>query len=187
MPEENNDLSYLFDLELSDKEVFYVGKIVSQWGSIEHEIFNQCLLTFDQEEIKLPKAMNNLCFSDVLKLWIKRVVDVDNEERQTILLQQYEKIIELKDYRNALVHGMWNWDLSEPDVITTSRIRKKEIISTKFKPDDLVDFYTQLAKINFNIRFPGGVEELAEARMAQSGYIDRRGFEMLFGNNDLVP
>jgi len=173
------------DLGLSDKEVFFIGRIVSQWGAIEHEVFVQCLLTFDRtesEEITLPKAMNNLSFSNVLDLWKERVVDTSNEQHRKVLSQQYERIVEVKDYRNALVHGMWSWSPSEPDVITTTRIRKKDIITTKFKADDLVDFYTQIAQIYFNIKFPGGEEQFIEARMSQGGYISRKGFEVLFGN-----
>jgi hypothetical protein len=129
--------------------------------------------------------MNNLNFSSVLELWKRRVVNTNNEQNQAVLSQQYEKIVKLKDYRNALVHGMWNWSPSEPGVITTTRIRKKEIIATKFEYNDLEDFYTKISQIYFNIKFPGGKNEFYKARASEGRGISRKGFEMLSGNTEL--
>ncbi|MBU4119885.1 MAG: hypothetical protein KJ555_14120, partial [Proteobacteria bacterium] len=56
--------------------------------------------------------------------------------------------------------------------------------TTKFKSDDLESFYTQAAQIYSNVKFPGGLEQLAEARASQGGYISRQGFEMLFGEKE---
>ena len=75
---DENEIKHLWDLELSDSEVHHIGKIVAHWGAIEHEVFIQTLMTFDtssQEEIQLPKAMNNLNFTNVLELWKERVVN----------------------------------------------------------------------------------------------------------------
>lgn len=95
MAEENTPLRIL-DYGISDKETFLIGRIISQWGAIEHEIFMQCLLTYDdkeKEKIALPKAMNNLSFTDILDLWKERVANKEKlKERQEILLQQYENI-----------------------------------------------------------------------------------------------
>ena len=54
---------HIWDAELSDREVFLVGKIVIQWGALQDEIFKQTLSTFEDdgtEPLALPKAMNNL-------------------------------------------------------------------------------------------------------------------------------
>ena len=177
----------ILDLGLSEKEVFLIGRIVSQWGAIEHEIFEQCLLTFysgEREALGLPKEMNNLSFSKVLKLWKERIMVNKSDQTQMILSQQYEKIVELKDHRNALVHGMWSWNPNQPDIITTTRIKKKEIIATKFKSDDLEHLYTQISQIYFNLKFPGGRDEYYQACASKGVSFSRKGFEMIFGNLD---
>lgn len=179
---QENELHHIWDLELSDKEVFYIGKIVAQWGALEHEVFMQTIVTFDdcsKDEIELPKTMNNMRFTDVLEQWKGRVIDNKEEKCRAVLQEQYEKICHYLDYRNALVHGMWSWGTEELNVITTTRIRKKEIISTKFKSDDLIEFYTQIARINFNIRYPGGAEELYQEKASQGACISRRALSML--------
>jgi len=179
---------FKFDLELSDKEIHFIGQIVSQWGALEHEIFNQTLLTFerpDGEEIDLPKEMKSLQITAILNLWKERVVDEAEQKVAEILQEQYDRIIELKEYRDALVHGMWEWTPSDINKISTIRIRKKEIIRIHFTADDLYDFYSRLAGINFKIRFPRGVEDIASVHAEQGGYFSRR-FLSMITDNDIV-
>ncbi|WP_018507502.1 hypothetical protein [Thiobacillus thioparus] len=178
----SDDDFYLWDDELSERETFLIGKTIAQWGALEHEIFVQTLMTFEGEEIALPRAMNNLQFTEILDLWKVRVAPKAEDERRKVLEQQYEKILKLKDYRDALVHGMWQWSKAELSKITSVRIRKKEIISVHFTADDLADFSLQLARVNFKLRFPGGIEDLAEQRTAEGSYINRIGSALLTGS-----
>ena len=174
------------DFGLSDKEIYFIGQIVALWGALEHEIFNQTLLTFDGldgNEIVLPKEMNNLQFTGILEQWKKRVVDKVKGERAVTLQQQLHQINNLKEYRNALVHGMWKWSSSNLNRISTVRIRKKEIITVHFTVDDLQDFYNKLAGINFKIRYPGGLQDLASERAEHGFHISRRFLSMITDNS----
>ncbi len=184
MTDDNLDF-YRWDAELSDREVFLIGKIIIQWGALEHEIFTQTLITYDApevEQVALPRAMNNLQFTELLNLWKERVVDLAEEERAKVLKHQFDEILKLKDSRDALVHGMWEWAAADLSKISTVRVRKKEVITTHFTADDLDNFFDRLAKTNFKIRFPGGVEDLARERAEQGFYISRRGLSMLTGD-----
>jgi hypothetical protein len=176
---------YKWDAELSDREVFLIGAIVVQWGAIELEIFTQTLATFDVPEGKqttLPKTMNNLQFTEVLSLWKERVVDQVQGERTKVLQRQLDEILRLKQFRDALVHGMWDWSASELSRISTVRVRKKEVVITHFTADDLAHFYGRLASINFTLRFPSGLEDLARQYEDQGSYISRRGLSMFAGD-----
>jgi hypothetical protein len=75
---------------------------------------------------------------------------------------------------------MWDWDRSSPAKIKTTRIRKTEVISTHFTGSDLQDFSLAIARINFNIRYPRGDEDLAEL-INTGGYIGRLTTGMLLG------
>lgn len=181
----DND-SYRFDVELSTKESCLIGNILAQWGALEHEIFSQTLISFDNsmgEELVLPKEMNNLQFAAVLELWKSRVVDKAKSKKAKVLQHQYNRIVALMGHRHALVHGMWSWSRTDPkNKISVMRIRKKEIITTHFTATDLADFADRLASINFKIRFPGGAKDVIRARLKHGFHISRRGACLFMGS-----
>jgi hypothetical protein len=180
-----------FDLGLSDRESFFIGRIIALWGALEHEVFVQTLATFaSNTEEALPKAMNNLQFTGVLALWKERVVDKAEGSRAEVLQRQHERISQLHDHRNALVHGMWDWSAAELSKITVMRIRKNEIHTTHFTADDLMDFSLQLGGINFQIRFPNGLEDFAKQKADSGISVSRRGLSMLLNDpigDDWLP
>lgn len=163
---DKDDIKQLWDIGLTDKEVYSIGCIVAYWGSLEQEIFLQTLHTYHEAAVSkgddLPKAMNNLNFSEVLELWKERVVDVTDGDRKNILTKQYERLVHCSEFRNALIHGMWDWDKNDPGTLITTRIKQKKILHTTFEPSALQDFSTTLGEINLLIRYPGGFAELME-------------------------
>jgi hypothetical protein len=186
---EDAGIIHAHDVELSERELLCIGHIVAQWGALEHEVFCQTLQTFEGHIGSLPKEMNNMQFSGVLEKWKERVVDLCNGEKKKNLEKQYDLIHHYKDYRDALVHGMWDWDTASPNRIKTTRVRRKEIRSTHFTAADLEDFSWEVARINFNVRNPRGVDDLAEM-INKGGYISRLGASMLSGHpvaTELMP
>lgn len=182
MTDESQEIKVLWDDGLADDEIHYIGKIVAHWGAIEHEIFCQTIQTFDDdpsEDIKFPKSMNNMRFSAVLELWHERVVLLSTETKQSVLEKQYKKILEYQDYRNALVHGMWVWKRDQPAAVTTTRIKNKTIVTNIFNEGDLYDLSSELAQINFLIRYPGGMRESFEEQMAQGIYVNEAAFRRM--------
>ena len=176
---------YHWDLELSHREVFLIGKVITLWGALEHEVFMQTLLTFespDQDRVSLPKDMNNLQFTGILNLWKVRVVDTAEAERATVLRQLFDAILSLKEGRDTIVHGMWKWSADELARISTVRVRKKEVITVHFTADDLESLGARLASINFKLRYPGGADERVRQMAEQGGHISRRGLSLFTGH-----
>lgn len=177
-------LKRLWDPQLSHQEVALIGLVAVQWAAMEHEVFNETLATFEDEALRgavLPKEMNNIQFTGVLELWKERVAVKAKTRRHKVLLRQYEEIHRLKPYRDALVHGMWHWSQSDLGALLATRVKKREVITVKFSVDDLAQLSTSIAEINFNIRFPGGIVDLARARTLEGGYMSRRAVAMLSG------
>jgi hypothetical protein len=173
--DEDSDDFMLLGLELSDREVFAIGQIVSLWGALEHEIFLQTLDYFDPDSLdQLPKEMNNVQPSKVLELWKVNVVDKAEGERREVLQHQYNAIQRFSPFRHAIVHGMWEWSRERPETIDVIRVRKDELLTFRFTADDLSRFWRELAKVNFKIRYPGGLEDYAAEMTKQGGHISRQ-------------
>jgi hypothetical protein len=146
-------MKYTIGVELLERELISIGRIVALWGSLEHEIFCQTLICFDVTSPgQLPKEMNNMQFSSVLELWDSHVVSKATAKRKQVLQEQYKKIGHYHDFRNALVHGMWDLSKDKPAKITATRLRRAEVIRTHFTVDDLEDLASELETINFNVR-----------------------------------
>lgn len=170
------------DLQLSDQEISCIGMVVAHWGSLEHEVFTQTLLSFDSQEDDasiLPKAMNNIQFTQVLSLWKERVVDTSRGKRSRSLREVYDALVDLKEPRDALIHGMWLWSPESIDRISTVRVRKREVITTHFDADYLGDFALRLARLNFLLRYPRGIIDLAAAHQRDGFYMSRKFLEMI--------
>src|SRR5260370_25773874 len=96
-----NEMEWGIDGELSERELLSIGKIVALWGSLEHEIFCQTLMSFGDPS-KLPREMNNMQFSQVLTLWKTHVVNNAVDKRKRVLQELYKSICHYHDFRNAL-------------------------------------------------------------------------------------
>lgn len=167
--------------DLQEKEIYLIGSIVSQWGFLEANIFDQTLLSYSFDE-DLPSSMkSNAQFSKVLELWLKRVTRLQNTKKEAILFAQYEKIKSLNAFRQAVVHSRWEWNPNEPSQITAIRIHNQSVKSLTFTFDDLADFASSLGEIRFLINYPGGTEDYAQRMKGRGGYISRDAHDLFSG------
>lgn len=172
---------YTLNTELHDREIFLIGSIVSQWGFLESDIYEQTLLSFEDEE-GLPAPMNNAQFSAVLELWLQRVVErQDDEGRKAVLKSQFDEITAMSEYRQAIVHSRWEWRPDAPDDITAVRVHKKSIKRVKFTADGLADLSMRLGQVRYHIRYPGGMADRVAQISAAGGYITRQAYDLLEG------
>jgi hypothetical protein len=170
----SDDLKYVCETGLTDEEYCVIGALVAQWGALEAEIFSQTVSTFgtDTHVSRLPKAMNNNSFTSVLELWNERVIGQAEGEVKNVLRNAYAKILKLKEFRNAVVHGMWQFNLSAPKTISTVRIKGDRLISTVFDNGSLSDFLTEVEQINFAIRYPKGPHQCFEEIIGEGSYVN---------------
>ena len=164
------NMKWHLDWGLSEKEICYVGKIVVEWAAMEHEIFAQVLSSHKStSENELPKALNGLQFTTIFNLWEKLVENEADEGRLDVLKAQIAEIKFLKDFRDALAHGMWTWDPSTLERITSFRPKHKTLLMVHFTPRDLEDIATRLADVNFRIRHPSRPEDFLKSMIDSGG------------------
>ena len=91
---DDSKVTFTLKNELTDKETYLLGMIMSQWGRLEHMIFIQTLSSFEdavENAKELPRAMNNIRFSAVLDLWQERVMEKADDETRATLREQLEE------------------------------------------------------------------------------------------------
>jgi hypothetical protein len=177
-------LKYLIGLELSDPEVHSIGRIVSYWGFLEHELFFQAAMSFSDTE-QLPKELlKNRDFPSIIKIWKERVVSAVSGERRTALDRQSARIEHLHQFRPAIVHAMWDWDVADPSVIISQRMVNKKVLVTRFSAKDLREMADALGEILYWVKYPGGDEDQAAEMFSNgvSGYMSRHWVAMMRGD-----
>lgn len=153
--EKLHQMMRLFDLGLSERELFFIGRIVAAWGSIESEIFIQTVEALNPASLDdLPVAMNNLQSSRVLELWKEHVVDKAKGKRREVLLERHRKIEQYSEDRHAIVHGMWEWSKSELEKLTVWRVKKNKLEQKVYTADDLMSISMAVDQVAYYIRFP---------------------------------
>lgn len=120
----------------------------------------------------------NAQFSEVLRLWLDRVIAKQEDAKKEVLKAQYDKILSLSEYRQAVVHSRWEWQPDAPDEVAAVRVHNKLIKRVKFTSDDLSEFAVSLGEIRYSIRYPGGVEDRAAEMAATGGYMSRSAWKM---------
>lgn len=129
--------------------------------------------------------MNTAQFSAVLQIWLTRVAEQHDAARKAVLRAQYDEIVYLSEFRQAVVHSRWEWRPDSPEEITAVRAHKKMIKRVKLTADDLFDISTRLGQVRYRVRYPGGTEDRAAELSAAGGYISRRGYDLLSGRAEL--
>lgn len=172
----------VINLDLSDAELHSIGRIVAYWGRLENEVFEQSALSFDDSE-DVPKALlNNLKFSDVLKLWKERVVGRAEGERRSVLEAQHAKIEHYQQFRAPVVHAMWDWDKADPSVIISRRVAKNQIHEIKFTSADLARMALELGEILYWVSYPGGIDDYAQELTEVGGHMSRSFYASITGH-----
>jgi len=168
--EKPHQMMRLLDLGLSERELFFIGRIVAAWGSIESEIFIQTVQALNPTSLDdLPAAMNNMQPSRVRELWKEHVVDKAKGKRREVLLEQHRKIEQYSEDRHAIVHGMWEWSRSELEKLTVWRVKKNKLEQTVYTADDLMNISMAVDQVAYYIRFP------LQADLADAGaFMSRR-------------
>jgi hypothetical protein len=184
--ERPKEMIQLLDLGLSERELYFIGRIVAAWGAIESEIFVQTVQALNPDSLDdLPAAMNNLQPSRVLELWKEHVVDQATGKRRDVLLEQHRKIEQYSEDRHAIVHGMWEWSKSELEKLTVWRVKKNRMERKVYTADDLMNISIAVDQVAYYLHYPTD-DELANV----GGFMSRKMRTTLTGHpiaKDLWP
>lgn len=172
----------LMALPLSDAELHFIGQIIAYWGRIEHEVFGQALLSFGEDE-EVPSALgSNRNFPAVQRVWRERVISRADDERRTVLEREDAKITHYYQFRPAIAHAMWDWEMADTAVIISRRIVNKQVITVKLTKDDLASMASALGETLYWVTYPGGLADRGKELAEAGGYMSRHFVAMMKGD-----
>jgi hypothetical protein len=156
----SDDEKVLFDPQITAWETYLIGKIILLWGDVEGIIFQQLMDSLaDGEDESAPMAKTILSseFKERLDLWKRRIIDTSDASVADVLLHNHSLIAQLVEYREALVYGMFEWDLSgEVATLVSRRTIDGGFLTVSFRAGDLEYMAARLGEIVYQVRCPRG-------------------------------
>jgi hypothetical protein len=151
--------------DLDERELFAIGAVTANWSLLEHFILAQTAEMAQARKAEIPADAFNLSFGRRYAAWLAEVRQLANDDADKKRLESLAgKISNCENLRHKVTHGLWEWEISNPDKLRafSTRPRVEFEMSTDF--DALIKLARAIGEINFCMTYPGGKDQFDEAR-----------------------
>ena len=163
--------------DLEEREIYAIGYVTVQWAHLEHMLLLDTILLSGKLRGDVMESATSLSFKRRLRAWHDLIMRLRKSARRTKLLRLHGTIANAESKRHKITHGLWDWEVSNPDRIRASSFRKPHIFEQHFDFDKLIALGDSIGEILFNLHYPKG---LKPAHMLTS-YMSRDCVRMLTG------
>ena len=112
------------DTELERDELAAIGDVAVLWAHLEHVLLTKTIQLADDFSVPIPEDATALAEKKRLRAYRELIKSTmsDGADRQN-LLGLLTRIGAMERSRNRVVHGVWDWERSEPALLRASAIR----------------------------------------------------------------
>ncbi len=171
--DEDEEPSIVF--ELSNIEYSAIGMVTVQWSYLEHALLlvHQMICEYLKEEIS-DDAMS-YSFSRRLRAWFDLLKAHESEIKNIkFFLSLHQRISKLMHERHKIIHGMWDYDTSNPFLLKLFSTRPKLNFENASSIDLVYSLATEIGKINCILtHMPIGDKRISD--MTQTGVAKKDG------------
>jgi hypothetical protein len=150
-----------------------IGWITTHWAILEHYLLYQTVEMAAARGAEAASDAFNLSLSRRFKAWLAEVRLLPDSPRKTQLEKLSGKIANCEDRRHKTIHGLWAWDMADPDKLKTFSERPRVGFEIDIDLDGLVKLAQEIGEINFVLAYPNGLEDFYEEKAQAGSYISR--------------
>lgn len=170
--------SFHFDFE--EKELAAIGYAVVHWSFLENAVLEATAAIADAVGRALPEAAKSDAFRPRLRAFLEMIELIKDEEARKYYVDLHARITNANNKRQHLVHGIWSFDLADPNFLIVEKQGNTPGQPKLFNTQAIIDFAIEVSKISMALLDPGGISWEELARMKEKGpFISRRGLRML--------
>jgi hypothetical protein len=159
--------------DLEEKELAAIGWVTAHWAILEHYLLHQSMEMAEARGAEPAKDVFNLSFARRRKAWLEEIRLLPDGDRKTQLEKLSGKIANCEDRRHKTTHGLWAWDLADPDQLKTFSKRPRVEFEIRIDLDGLVKFAQEIGEVNFVLAYPNGIQDFYADRANESGHFSR--------------
>lgn len=140
--------------DLNEKELCAIGRVTVHWAYLEHLIFKECINLVEKAEIKTPADVTSHSQAKRISAWrdlVDRVVEDGNEKER--LFRIIDDIRKLDRSRHRIMKFLFDWS-AVGSAGSTGGIGLEFL--EIFDLEKLLVLADKIARINFELRYPGG-------------------------------
>lgn len=169
--------------DISEYEMYAIGKMTASWALLESQIIKITLELEEHSPHTLPSDfVENNTLQKTLKEFKTLIKLIDNPKLKRILESILKRVNNLKTQRHMLTHGIFTWEIKNPEKINVQTPKKKQQ-PQHFDANKIEILARKIAELNFEIMYPQGEEQFYTAR-AKTEYGISRSFAILVTGAD---
>jgi hypothetical protein len=140
--------------ELTEREFAAIGFVTAQWSILEHALLAATIAIAEGIKSEPPRDAFNLSFTKRLRAWRNLIEDTQPEgATRKRLIRLTSRIANAETRRHQVAHGVWEWDIQNPDRLVVSSSLKPHIFERPTDFEKLAAFAIQIGKINYELMY----------------------------------
>jgi hypothetical protein len=159
--------------DLEQKELAAIGWVTAHWAILEHYLLHQSVEMAEARGVEPHQDTFNLSFARRFKAWLDEVRLLPEGDRKIQLEKLSGKIANCEDRRHKTTHGLWAWDVTDPDQLKTFSHRPRVEFEISIDFDDLINLAQEIGEVNFVLAYPNGKEDFYAEKAAEGGGFSR--------------
>lgn len=170
--------------DLEEKELAAIGWVTAHWAMLEHYLLYQSLEMATARGTEPNPDFINLSFARRFKAWLTEVRHLPDNQRKSELEKLSGKITNCENRRHQTTHGLWAWEIGDPEKLRTFSTRPKVEFDGRIDLDGLAKLAQEIGEINFVLVYPNGKEDVYKQRLEATGSISRCFLKAISPNKD---
>lgn len=171
--------------DISDEEMFAIGRVTVSWAYLEHAILDDCLQIADAHRVSLSPDAFGVPLKPRLRVWRDLIKKYRKGERRDRLLKIISSIENAQRSRNQITHGLWSWEYGRADRVTAKSYKPRFEFTQPFDFTKLLKLSDTLGEINFELMYPKGRIQAMKALAARPIGMSREFALMMTGKRKM--
>jgi hypothetical protein len=168
--------------DLSKDELGLIGFATVHWAYLEHRLLMATIEIADELKLVVPKNATQNGFNKRLAAFREIVGGIPEEKERDRFLKIASQVSKENGFRQKLIHGIWSYDRTNPEVLHVEVSRSNNPPKAFFRADVIRRFCVRVGELSFQLTYPEGYtsERLAMDRDDQA-YFSRSFLQSIFG------
>jgi hypothetical protein len=164
-----------YEFDLDQQELAALGYAVAHWAFMEEALLQATVGIAADLGISEPSGARQDAFRARLRAFSTVAEQIPDEPTRTRFVSLVGRISNENGLRQKLVHGLWSFDMADPDCLLVEKPDGHGGKCLAVNTDRIIAFAQSVSEISMKLLHPNGlaIDDIAAEREGSSGYLSR--------------